>query len=152
MTRSWAQTGFTLVLAATLLGYLSMAWRLQSASRLAPLLLAGGTLALVGWQLLRDLRPAPAGEAPAKASKRSSKPIDAIGFIWALALPPAIYLLGCLTGMALHTLLLVRFRGGRSWTLAAALAALTALPVFGLAQLMARRELLSGALWAWLQR
>jgi hypothetical protein len=52
-----------------------------------------------------------------------------------------------MAGIALHTLLLVRLRGRRSWALSGFLAALAALPVYGLAQLMARRELLSGALW-----
>ena len=137
-------TAFTAALAVVFMAFLALAWRLESAGRLAPILLAGGALALTAFQLVRDVR----GESAETGKER--EPTRMAGFGWALALPPSIYLLGCLGGVALHTLLLVRFRGGRSWGFAGLLAMLTALPVYGLAELMARKELLVGALLRWL--
>jgi hypothetical protein len=77
--------------------FLVLAWGLESKGKLGPVLLASGVLGLALVQLRRDLTD-PVDERPAPAHERS-------GLVWALALPPAIFLLGCLTAVALHTVL-----------------------------------------------
>ena len=140
MSRQGGSAAFTLVLSFVSLLFLALAWRLESPGRLGPIVVAGGTLALLMGQIAREF-------AAPRSGKRESVPHEKTGLGWALALPLAIWLLGCLPAMALHTLLIVRVRGGRSWGCAALCGLLVALPVYAIARLMLRPELLKGALW-----
>ena len=140
MSRRVESALFTAALSCAAALFLTLALGLESRGRLGPILLAGIVLPLTLFQLRRDLI-APAAARPA------SSPHEKTGLAWALALPPAIYLIGCLGAVALHTLLFVRLRGGRSWRLAVICGALAGLPIYALARMMLRPELLSGALW-----
>lgn len=115
-----------------------LAWGLESKGRLGPLLLAGAILPLTIYQLRLDLR----GEV----KRKPAPPQEKQSLAWALALPPAIYLIGCVAAVGLHTLLFVRLQARRSWPTASVCAVLAALPIFALARTMLRPELLGGAL------
>ena len=131
---------FTAALAATSALFLILAWELESRGRLGPILLAGIVLPLTLFQLWRDVA-APTLQKPLRS------PHERAGLAWALALPPLIYALGCLAAVGLHTTLYVRLRARRSWTVAGIYGLLTAAPIYALARLMLRHELLTGAVW-----
>lgn len=143
MSRAAESAIFTASLAAALIVFFILAWRLESSGRLAPLLLSGAALALTTRELKQDWTGPRRPSGPASI-------VDRWGLAWALALPVALYLLGCVGGVLLHTVVFLRVRAQRSWALASLLAVVAALPVYGLAKLMARDELLRGVLLSWL--
>lgn len=104
-----------------------------------PAALAAALLALTVAVAVRELRAQPPEPSP--------NTHGAAGLLWALALPPAIYLLGCLAALAAFTVAFLRFRGRRSWTFAAVCGALAAAPVYLLAEALLRPELLTGVLF-----
>ena len=140
MSRRTEEIVFTAAFAAIAALFLILAWGLESRGRLGPILLAGTVLPLALFQLWRDI-VAPPSEKPPRA------PGERPGLAWALALPLLICGLGCLAAVGLHTALYVRLRARRSWTTAAIYGLLTAAPIYALARLMLRDELLTGPLW-----
>lgn len=140
MTRRIEPVLFTAALACAAAVFLVQAWDLESRGRLGPIWLAALMLSLTLFQLWRDL------SAPAQQVQAAS-PDGKAGLAWALALLPAIYLLGCFGAVVLHTMLLVRRRSGRSWSFAVVYGALVGAPIYLLSRWMLRPELLTGALW-----
>jgi len=142
MTSRGEAVAFTAILGCLAAVFLAEAWGLESAGRLGPMLVAGGVLALILFQLVRDIR----GTGPQTAK---SRPDEMVALGWVVALIGGIWLLGCVAAIGLNALLYVRLRGGRSWALAALWALLTALPVYGVSVWMLRPEMWTGALWSW---
>ncbi len=105
MSRRIESALFTVTLSAAAMLFLAMAWGLESKSRLAPLLLAGAILPLTLYQLRLDLA------SGCDQRSEPAPPQEKQSLAWALALPPAIYLIGCLGAVSLHTLLFVRIQG-----------------------------------------
>ena len=140
MTRRSESLSFALFLVGVFLLFLILALGLESPGRIGAILVAAGSLALASVQFIRQLNNAGSIE-PAWTEHEVSS------LAWVLAMPLAIYVLGCLAAAGLHTGLFLRTRGGRSWPTAVACGLAAAGAVYGLSVWMLRPELRTGLLW-----
>ena len=131
---------FALFLSGVFLLLLVLAVRLASPGNVGAVLVAAGSLILAGAQSIREVKTA-GGTEPAWTRHELSS------IAWVLAMPLAIYALGCLAAAGLHTGLFLRVRGGRSWPTSVVCGLAAASAVYGLSVWMLRPELRTGALW-----
>jgi len=129
---------FTAVLFAISSLFLLVTMTLSPSSRWVPLLVALPTAALLGVQLIKDLKK--------RAETKSVTPSENSALLWVLCLPLAVYLFGFLLAVPVFLLAFARLRSHSSWVSAVTPMLIAILSLIFL-QFFLKVELFGGLLW-----
>lgn len=163
--------GFSALLFGAVGALLAATTRLGPQARLVPLVVAVATFALLGAQLLADVRRTQNGsEAPGpyrlawlrEQVRRAFQPTardpaakqpasrELRIFLWIAALPASVWLVGLAPGVTLYTLIYLHKRAEVDWGRTAAVTTVVAAFPWSLARLGIAGRLYEGALWRWI--
>ena len=147
MTESRQRVALTAVLAALVAAVAASATTLGPAARRMPLVVAVPTLALLLFELTRQVRSAPRASDDDKARR-----VEAVSFAWLVALVSGVWLLGMQAGLPLFLVTYLRTRSHESWTTAIGMAVGVWAVIFGVLDGVLGIQMHAGVIGSWIGR
>jgi hypothetical protein len=117
---------------------------LGPAARRMPLVVAVPTLALLLFELTRQLRSAP------RASVDQTARVEAVSFAWLVALVAGVWLVGMQAGLPLFLVTYLRTRSHESWTTAIGMAVGVWVVLFGVLDRVLGIQMHAGLIGSWI--
>jgi uncharacterized membrane protein YedE/YeeE len=145
MTESRQRVALTAGLGALVATVAASATTLGPAARRMPLVVAVPTLALLLFELTRQVRA-----APRASDSETARRAEAVSFAWLVALVAGVWLLGMQAGLPLFLVTYLRTRSHESWTTAIGMAAGVWAVLFGVLDRVLGIQMHAGAIGSWI--